>query len=78
MTLAHVCDRQTSHIKAGGIFDCKSWESVKVASFSSYCHFMENDNNLFDVQEVMAFSIVFYLCIIPSNRTVLEPKKHQM
>ena len=45
-----------------------------MASFSSYCHFMENDNNLFDVQEVMAFSIVFYLCIIPSNRTVLEPK----
>ena len=23
---------------------------------------------------MMAFSIVFYLCIIPSNRTVLEPK----
>ena len=37
--------------KGRGIFDCKSWESVKVASFSSYCHFMENDNNLFDVQE---------------------------
>ena len=69
---------QTDITYKGGIFDCKSWESVKVASFSSYCHFMENDNNLFDVQEVMAFSIVFYLCIIPSNRTVLGPKKHQM